>query len=100
MGCSCPFCSLLNTLDDHYLWLCILVALSHPSLSHHMASVLPAPGLIPVHSRLCPCSCSFLACIALPEPLLPLEIIPPKILSDATPHRTPEKPYPVLEGRS
>lgn len=74
-----------RNLTTIYLWLRTVVALSHPPLSHHTASVLPAPRLIPTHGRLCPCSCSLLACIGLPEPLLPGDIIPLTTLSDATP---------------
>lgn len=52
-----------------------------------MASLLPTPRLIPPTHSLsearCLCSHSFLTWIALPRPLLPTEIVPLKMLSDA-----------------
>lgn len=103
MGCSLPIHGLVNKHDDRLfkvlddcsphlsfppciLWAPYLLVSPHaPSPPPHLASSLG--------ELLCP----LLTWIALPELLLPIEIIPSKTLSDAT---SPVKPYPVLEGQS
>lgn len=104
MGCSLPIRGLVNKRDDHLFKVlddcgphlsfppcifcapCMLVSPHAPYPPPHPAASSPGELL-----------CPFLTWIAVPEPLPPIEIIPSKMLSDAT---SPVKPYPVLEGQS
>lgn len=105
MGHGLPISGLVSKLGNHFLRPWIMVA--HTPLAYHMslcsphASHLlfpPPPAACSLFAQPIPLySCPFLTWIALPETCLRIEIIPLKILPDAT---SSVKPYRVAEGQS